>query len=71
VFRGTASALFGVSGLRFTDADPVPGSVEEMWVVTDCEGAAACQDCGRVPRRVHDEVVTRPKDMRRAGTRWT
>ena len=67
MFHDTSSALFGVAGLRVTDADPGPGGAVEVRAVTGCEGAAACPDCGTVSSRVHGEVVTRPKDVRRAG----
>jgi transposase len=67
VFHDTASALFGVAGLRVTDADPGPGGAVEVWAVTDCEGAASCPDCGTESSRVHEVVVTCPKDVRRAG----
>ena len=46
VFYDTASALFGVEGLRVTDAEAGPGGVVEVWAVTDYGGAAACPDCG-------------------------
>jgi len=67
VFHDTASALFGVPGLRVTDADPGPGGAVEAWAVTCCGGASACPDCGTESSRVHDTVVTCPKDVRRAG----
>jgi transposase len=67
VFHDTASALFGVPGLRVTDAEPGAGGAVEVWAVTDRGGAAACPDCGAESSRVHDVVVTRPKDVRRAG----
>jgi len=67
VFHDTASALFGVPGLRVTDAEPGPDGVVEVWAVTGCEGAAACPDCGELSSRVHDLVVTSPADVRRAG----
>jgi transposase len=67
VFYDTASALFGVPGLRVTDAEDGPGGVVEVWAVTDHEGASACPDCGTVSSRVHDLVVTCPADVRRAG----
>ena len=67
MFHDTGSALFGVAGLRVTDADPGPGGAVEIWAVTDCEGAAACPDCGTVSSKVHETVVTCPKDVRRAG----
>jgi hypothetical protein len=67
VFYDTASALFGVAGLRVTDADPRPGGVVEVWAVTDCAGAACCPDCGAESSRVHETVACRPRDVRRAG----
>jgi transposase len=67
VFYDTASALFGVAGLRVTDVEAGPGGVAEVWAVTDHEGAPACPDCGTVSSRVHDVVVTCPADVRRAG----
>lgn len=67
MFYDTASALFGVAGLRVTDADPGPGGAVEVWAVTGCGDAAACPECGTVSSRVHDRVVTCPKDVRRAG----
>ncbi|HEX9041360.1 MAG TPA: ISL3 family transposase [Trebonia sp.] len=67
MFHDTASALFGVAGLRVTDVEPGPDGGVEVWAVTDCEGAAACPDCGTVSSRVHDTVVTCPADVRRAG----
>jgi transposase len=67
VFHDTASALFGVAGLRVTDADAGPDGAVEVWAVTDWPGAACCPDCGTVSSRVHDLVVTHPRDVRRAG----
>jgi transposase len=67
VFEDTASALFGVEGLRVTDVQAGPGGVLEIWAVTDDPAAAACPDCGTVSGRVHETVVTRPRDVRRAG----
>lgn len=67
MFYDTASALFGVAGLRVTDADSRPDGVVEVWAVTDCEGPGACPDCGVVSSRVHETVVAHPADVRRAG----
>lgn len=67
MFHDTASALFGVEGLRVTDVDSGPGGVVEVWAVTDQEGAPACPDCQMVSSRVHEVVVTCPADVRRAG----
>jgi transposase len=74
VFHDTASALFGVAGLRVTDVEAGPDGAVEVWAVTDYEGAACCPECGTVSRRVHDLVVTCPRDVRRGddpvGLRW-
>jgi transposase len=67
VFHDTASALFGVAGLRVTDVEAGADGAVEVWAVTDCEGAAACPECGELSSRVHDIVVTCPADVRRAG----
>jgi transposase len=67
VFGDTASALFGVDGLQVTGVEAGPDGGIEVWAVTDYEAARACPDCGAVSGRVHDTVVTRPRDVRRAG----
>jgi len=36
-----------------------------VWAVTDDPGAAACPDCGTVSGRVHEYLLTRPRDLRR------
>jgi hypothetical protein len=67
VLEDTASALFGVQGLQVTDVEAAPDGGIEVWVVTACAAAAACPDCGTASDRVHETVVTRPRDVRRAG----
>jgi transposase len=67
VFEDTASALFGVEGLRVTDAQAGPGGVLEVWAVTDYPAAAVCPECGTVSHRVHETVLARPRDVRRAA----
>jgi transposase len=67
VFYDTASALFGIPGLRVTDVEPGPDGAVEVWAVTDREGGAECPGCGTVSSRVHDLAVTCPADVRRAG----
>ena len=61
----TASALFGVEGLRVADAEREADGTLTVWVVTDHPGAAACPDCGAVSGRVHEHLLTRPRDLRR------
>jgi transposase len=65
VAEDTASALFGVEGLRVFDADVDAGGSVTVWVVTDHPGAACCPDCGMASGRVHEYVLTRPRDLRR------
>jgi transposase len=67
VFDDTASALFGMEGLQVTDVQAGPDGVLEVWAVTSYPAAAACPVCGTVSRRAHETVVTRPRDVRRAG----
>jgi transposase len=67
VFEDTASALFGVEGLRVTDVQAGPGGALEVWAVTDYPAAAACPGCGTVSARVHERVLARPRDVRRAA----
>jgi transposase len=47
--------------------EAAPDGGIEVWAITDREAAAACPDCGTVSDRVHEMVVTRPRDVRRAG----
>ena len=67
VSEDTASALFGVEGLRVTDVQAGPGGALEVRAVTDYPAAAACPDCGMVSGRVHETVPARPRDVRRAA----
>ena len=67
MFEDTASALFGVEGLRVTDVQAGPDGVLEVWAVTDYPAAAACPECGTASGRVHETVLARPRDVRRAA----
>ena len=67
MFEDTASALFGVEGLQVAGVEAAPDGGIEVWAVTAWEAARACPDCGTVSDRVHETVVTRPRDVRRAG----
>ena len=67
VSQDAASALFGVEGLQVADVEAGPGGAVEVWTVTDWPAAAACPDCGTVSSRLHETVVTQPRDVRRAG----
>ena len=46
---------------------PGPDGTLEVWAVTDHPAAVACPDCGTVSGRVHETVLARPRDVRRAG----
>jgi transposase len=67
VFEDTASLLFGVEGLQVTGVEGAPGGGIEVWAVTAWEAGRACPDFGRVSDRVHETVLARPRDVRRAG----
>ena len=66
-FEDTAPALFGVDGLQVTAVEAAQGGGIEVWAVTACEAASACPDCGTISGPVHETVVARPRDVRRAG----
>jgi hypothetical protein len=65
VFQDTASVLFDVEGLQVTDAESGAGGTLEVRAVTDHAAARACPDCGTVSGRVHEQVLTRPRDVAR------
>ncbi len=69
MFEDTASVLFGMDGLRITDAEPGPDGTVTAWAVTDHPGGSACPGCGTVSSRVYDQVVTWPKDVRGSSGR--
>jgi len=69
VFEDTASVLFGMDGLRITDAEPGPDGAVTVWAVTDHPGAAACPGCGRVSSRVHESFDERLGTSRAVRTR--
>jgi transposase len=60
-----ASALFGVEGLQVIGADAEADGTLTVWVMTDHQDAAVCPDCGTRSARVHEHVLTRPRDLRR------
>ena len=57
--------LFGVEGLQVTDAESGADGTLEVWAVTDHTAARACPDCGTVSGRVHEQVLTQPRDVAR------
>lgn len=54
-----------MEGLRVFDADVDADGTVTVWAVTDHSGAARCPGCGTVSARVHEYVLTRPRDLRR------
>jgi len=65
VVQDTASALLGVEGLRVIEAEAEADGTLTVWVATDHPGAAACPGCGTLSGRVHEYVLTWPRDLRR------
>jgi transposase len=63
--QDTASALFGVEGLKVAEAETEAGGSVTVWVITDHPDAALCPDCRTRSFRVHEHVLTRPRDLRR------
>ena len=64
-----AAVLSGVEGLRVIEAEAEADGSLTVWVVTDHPAAPACPDCGTRSARVHEQVLARPRDVRRAWTR--
>jgi transposase len=62
-----ASVLLGVEGLRVIEADAEADGSLTVWVVTDHPAASACPDCGTCSARVHEQVLARPRDVRRGA----
>jgi transposase len=65
VVHDTASALFGAEGLQVIEAEAEADGSVTVWAVTDHPGAAVCPECGTRSARVHEYVLTRPRDLRR------
>ena len=60
--QDTASVLLGMEGVTVTAAEEGEGGRLLVWVRVS--RPAACPRCGTVSERVHDRVVTRPRDVR-------
>jgi transposase len=60
--QDTASALLGMEGVTVTAAEEGPDGRLSVWA--RISRPAACPRCGTVSERVHDRVVTRPRDVR-------
>lgn len=60
-----ASALLGVDGVRVLEVDREDDGRVTVWVSTSDPTAAVCPDCQTRAGRVHEQVVTRPRDLPR------
>ena len=60
--QDTASVLLGMEGVTVTEAEE--GTDGRLAVWARVSRPAACPRCGTVSERVHDRVVTRPRDVR-------
>ena len=63
--EGTASALFGVEGLRVMEAEREADGTLTVRAVTGDPDAALCPDCRTRAGRVHEHVLAHPRDLRR------
>jgi transposase len=63
--QDSASALFGVEGLQVAEAETEGDGSVTVWVLTCHPDAARCPDCRTRAGRVHEYVLTRPRDLRR------
>ena len=57
----TASALFGMAGVRVTEVEREAAG-GTVWAVADV--VPECPGCGTVAEHVHEYVTTRPRDVR-------
>lgn len=60
-----ASTLFGVQGVRVVEVDVEAEGELTVWLAAGRESGPCCPDCAVVARRVHEQVVTRPRDLPR------
>jgi transposase len=60
-----ASVLLGIDGVAVTEAEREAGGKLAVWARVT--GPAACPECGMVSEKVHQYVVTRPRDVRICG----
>jgi transposase len=60
--QDTASVLLGIEGVTVTEAEEEAGGRLTIWARISRQ--AACPRCGTFSERVHDRVVTKPRDVR-------
>jgi transposase len=65
--QDTASALFGMPGLRVVEAEPEEDGTLAVWAVPDAP--ALCPGCGSSASGVHEHVAAAAKDVRCGGRR--
>lgn len=64
-----ASALLGVDGVGVLEVDREDDGRVTVWVGTSDPDAAVCPDCQTRAGRVHERVLTRPRDLPRGRDR--
>lgn len=60
-----ASALYGVRGLRVVEVDTEVDGRQTVWLATDAGQVSSCPLCSVPAVRVHERVMTRPRDLLR------
>jgi transposase len=63
--QDTGTVLLGIEGVRVTEAERGAGG--RLEVHAQITAPAACPRCGTFSDRVHEVVVTRPRDVRASG----
>ncbi|MFL6052839.1 MAG: helix-turn-helix domain-containing protein [Actinoallomurus sp.] len=58
-----ATALFGVDGVEVVEVDVELCGEVTVWLSTGDRWVPVCPGCGTVAGRVHERVVTRPRDL--------
>lgn len=69
MFEDTATALFGLTGVRVVDVDAETDGSTTVYVQTADAAAARCPDCGTPARRPKEWASGRPRDLSCAGRR--
>lgn len=64
-----ASALLGVDGVGVLEVDREDDGQVTVWVGTSDPDASVCPDCRTRAGRVHERVLTRPRDLPRGRDR--
>src|SRR5205807_9004288 len=63
--QDTGTVLLGIEGVRVTGAEREADGRRSVWA--EVTAPAACPQCGTPSGRVHEVVVTRPRDVRACG----